>query len=142
MSTLINACHCEPVTDVTGVAIRSPLPSLGVVLRAANQNLTIASGNCSIMYRWHGAAVTDEGYLPLPMGEVPRRGREGVLLPSLLLRDSSPRVGAKGERRKRIATPVCGLVRNDMIFRQLAMLPDWREHLFYILYGLGQNVQE
>ena len=24
----------------------------GVVLRAANQNLTIASGNCSIMYRW------------------------------------------------------------------------------------------
>ena len=24
----------------------------GVVLRAANQNLTIASGNCTMMYRW------------------------------------------------------------------------------------------
>ena len=32
------------------------------------------------------------------MGEVPRRGGEGVLLPSQSLRDSSPRVGAKGER--------------------------------------------
>ena len=49
-----------------GVAIRNPCLPLGVVLRAANQNLTIASGNCTIMYRWHGAAVTDEGkeYFP------------------------------------------------------------------------------
>ena len=34
-----------------------------VVLRAANQNLTIASGNCTIMYRWHGAAVTGGLYV-------------------------------------------------------------------------------
>ena len=38
---------------------------------------------------------TDEGNLPLPMGEVPRRGGEGVLLPFQSLRDSSPRGGAK-----------------------------------------------
>ena len=50
--------NCEPLTGVTpsGDSLRSQsalqaFPS-GVVLRAANQNLTIASGNCSIMYRW------------------------------------------------------------------------------------------
>ena len=32
-----------------GVAIRNPCLPLGVVLRAAILNLTIASGNCSIM---------------------------------------------------------------------------------------------
>ena len=32
-------------------SVSKAFPS-GVVLRAANQNLTIASGNCSIMYRW------------------------------------------------------------------------------------------
>ena len=36
--------------------------------------------------------------MPLPMGEVPRQGRRGFYLPSQSLRDSSPRVGAKGER--------------------------------------------
>ena len=64
-----------------GVAIRNPCLPFGVVLRAANQNLTIASGNCTIMYRWHGIAVTDEGNLPLPMGEVPGQGGEGDLYP-------------------------------------------------------------
>ena len=49
----------------------------------------------------------DEGNLPLPMGEVPPgRGRRGFYLPSQSLRDSSPRVGAKGLR---IATPVCAI---------------------------------
>ena len=38
---------------------------------------------------------TDEGHLPLPLGEVPGRGGEGFILPSQSLRDSSPRVGAK-----------------------------------------------
>ena len=35
--------------------------------------------------------------LPLPMGEVPLEGAERVCLPSQSLRDSSPKVGAKGE---------------------------------------------
>ena len=80
----------------TAVAIRLSKPSLGVVLRAANQNLTIASGNCTTMYRWHGAAVTDEG-LASPYGRGAPKGRRGFYLPSQSLRDSSPRVGAKGE---------------------------------------------
>ena len=67
------------------------------MLRAANQNLTIASGNCTIMYRWHGAAVTDEG-LASPHGRgAPWKGRRGRFLPSQSLRDSSPRVGARGK---------------------------------------------
>ena len=43
--------------------------------------------------RQHGAAVTDEGHLPLPLGEVPEAER--VQLPSQSLRDSSPKVGAE-----------------------------------------------
>ena len=35
--------------------------------------------------------------LPLPMGEVPLEGAERAFLPSQSLRDSSPRVGAKGK---------------------------------------------
>ena len=35
--------------------------------------------------------------LPLPMGEVPLEGAERVFFPSQSLRDSSPKVGAKGE---------------------------------------------
>ena len=35
--------------------------------------------------------------LPLPMGEVPLEGAERACLPSQSLRDSSPRVGAKGK---------------------------------------------
>ena len=45
--------------------------------------------------RWHGVAVTDEGHLPLPMGEVPRRGGEGIFTLSVSFADSSPKVGAK-----------------------------------------------
>ena len=90
----------------------NPFPSLPlrVVLRAASQNLTIARGNCSIVYRWHGEAVTDEG-LASPFGrgtQCRSTGWRGRFLPSQSLRDSSPREGAKGERRERIATPVCG----------------------------------
>ena len=36
--------------------------------------------------------------LPLPMGEVPLEGAERACLPSQSLRDSSLKVGAKGER--------------------------------------------
>ena len=36
--------------------------------------------------------------LPLPMGEVPLEGAERACFPSQSLRDSSPKVGAKGER--------------------------------------------
>ena len=35
--------------------------------------------------------------LPLPMGEVPLEGAERACLPSQSLRDSSPKVGAKGD---------------------------------------------
>ena len=67
---------------------------------------------------------TDEGYLPLPMGEVPPEGGgeggEGEFHPLSHFVTAPPeweprgsQGGAKGGRRKRIATPVCGLVRND-----------------------------
>ena len=58
--------------------------------------------------RWHGEAVTDEG-LASPFGRGTQccsTGRRGRFLPSQSLRDSSPREGAKGERRERIATPL------------------------------------
>ena len=42
--------------------------------------------------------------LPLPMGEVPRRGGEGAFTLSVGFAASSPRVGAKGEREERIVT--------------------------------------
>ena len=52
--------------------------------------------------------------LPRPMGEVPRKGRRGRFLPSQSLRDSSPKVGAKGTRRTDCHTSVATLVRNDL----------------------------
>ena len=42
--------------------------------------------------------------LPLPMGEVPLEGAERACLPSQSLRDSSPKVGAKGGTGERIVT--------------------------------------
>ena len=50
-------------------------------------------------------AVPDEGHLPLPMGEVPEAER-AIFTLSVGFAASSPRVGAKGEREERIATPV------------------------------------
>ena len=50
-------------------------------------------------------AVPDEGHLPLPMGEVPEAEMAFFTL-SVGFAASSPRVGAKGEREERIATPV------------------------------------
>ena len=47
------------------------------------------------------------------MGEVPVWGGEGGFTLSVGFAASSPRGGAK---RERIATPVCGLVRNDILF--------------------------
>ena len=46
------------------------------------------------MYRWHGAAVTDEGYLPLPLGEVPEAER-AIFTLSVGFAASSPKGGAK-----------------------------------------------
>ena len=51
----------------------------------------------------HGKAVTDKGHLPLPMGEVPEAER-AIFTLSVGFAASSPRVGAKGEREKRIVT--------------------------------------
>jgi len=50
------------VTDVTGVAIRNPCLPLG-------------EGGSRVSRK----RETDEGNLPLPMGEVPGRGGEGVV---------------------------------------------------------------
>ena len=93
--------------------VRNPFPQAfprGVVLRAANQNLTIASGNCTIMYRWHGAAVTDEG-LASPHGRgAPGRGGEGDFYLLSHFVTAHPEWEPRGMR---IATPVCALARND-----------------------------
>ena len=98
----------------------------GVVLRAAKQNLTIASGNCIIMYRWHGAAVMDEG-LASPSGRG-AGGGEGDFCPLSRLRRQLPQSGSQEEtdcdRRESPegATPVCAPVRNDMRFSTLHTL--------------------
>ena len=67
------------------------------MLRAANQNLTIASGNCTIMDRWHGEAVTDEGLLISLAGAL-ENGKD--FCASQSLRDSSPRTEATKRRWK------------------------------------------
>ena len=56
-----SACHCEPVTDVTGSQSVSPCLPLG-------------EGGSRVPRK----RETDEGYLPLHMGEVSRRGGEGM----------------------------------------------------------------
>ena len=90
----------------------------GVVLRAANQNLTIASGNCTIMYRWHGAAVTDEG-LASPSGRG-AGGGEGEFYPLSRLRRQLPQRGSQGktdcDRRESTegATSVCAQASDDL----------------------------
>ena len=81
-------CHCEPVTDVTGVAIRSPCLPLG-------------EGGSRVPRK----RETDEGNLPLTLRKVPGRSGESVFTLSVGFAASSPRVGAKGERGVRIATP-------------------------------------
>ena len=58
--------------------------------------------------------MTDEGNLPLPLGEVPGRGGEGDIYPLSRLRRQLPQSGSQGGRGERIATPVCALARNDM----------------------------
>ena len=50
----------------------------------------------------NGKAVPDKGHLPLTMGEVPEAER-AIFTLSVGFAASSPRVGAKGEREKRIA---------------------------------------
>ena len=47
--------------------------------------------------------MTDEGHLPLPLGEVPEAER-AIFTLSVGFAASSPGVGAKGEREERIVT--------------------------------------
>ena len=104
----------------TAVAIRLSKPSLGVVLRAANQNLTIASGNCTTMYRWHGVAVTDEG-LASPLWERCPKGAERAFFTLSVGFAASP---LRGEPRgKRIATSAAGLLAMTCVIRRLPEYP-------------------
>ena len=108
-----NACHCEPVwCSAQRIKI-----------------LMTASGNCAIMYRWHGAAVTDEG-LASPSGRGAGGGK-GDFCPLSRLRRQLPQSGSQGGTRRTDcdrrespegATPVCALVRNDMRFSTLHTL--------------------
>ena len=83
-----------------GGARRLPLLTKG----GAPRILMIASGNCTIMYRCHGVAVTDEG-LASPFGRG-AGGGEGDFYPLSRLRRQLPQRGSQGGRGKRIATPV------------------------------------
>ena len=66
--------------------------------------------------RWHGTAVTDEGHLPLPMGEVPGRGGEGDTYPLSRLRHQLPQSGSQGGTKETDChTSVATLVRNDSV---------------------------
>ena len=136
------ACHCEPVVlraanqnlndcqwqsylnvTQTGVAlskdslrsqsILQAFPS-GVVLRAANSNQSIASGNCTMMCRCHGVAVTDEG-LASPFGRG-AGGGEGDFYPLSRLCRQLPQRGSQGGRGKRIATSADGLLAMTSFF--------------------------
>ena len=55
-----NACHCEPV--------------LTLVWQSVSPCLPLGEGGSRVPRK----RETDEGYLPLPMGEVSRRGGEGM----------------------------------------------------------------
>ena len=136
------ACHCEPVVlraanqnlndcqwqsylnvTQTGVALSKDslrsqsvlqaFPS-GVVLRTANLNQSIASGNCTMMCRCHGVAVTDEG-LASPFGRG-AGGGEGDFYPLSRLRRQLPQRGSQGGRGKRIATSADGLLAMTSFF--------------------------
>ena len=65
-----NACHCEPVTDVTGVALSKDF----LRSQSVSPCLPLGEGGSRVPRK----RETDEGYLPLPMGEVSRRGGEGM----------------------------------------------------------------
>ena len=91
-----HVCHCEEAIGRRGNPYLKAFP--------AGEGGSHVSRKCE----------TDEGYLPLPMGEAPGRGGEGSICP-LSHFVTAPQSGRQGgSEGKRIATPVCGLVRNDM----------------------------
>ena len=124
-----NACHCEPVwCSAQRIKI-----------------LMTASGNYTIMYRWHGAAVTDEG-LASPSGRG-AGGGEGVFCPLSRLRRQLPQSGSQGEtdcdRRESPegATPETSVTGSQShAFFDTAYIinncPEGTPHLFTIHYSL------
>ena len=120
-----SACHCEPVTDVTGVAIRFPpaFPWGGAPrseLKSNNcqwqllHNVKVARASPASARRMRATCLS-------PWERCPA-GVERACLPSQSLRDSSPRVGAKGrtdcDRRESLerTTPVCGSSQRHAFF--------------------------
>ena len=76
-----HVCHCEEAIGRRGNPYLKAFP--------AGEGGSHVSRKCE----------TDEGYLPLPMGEAPGRGGEGSICP-LSHFVTAPRVGAKGEARE------------------------------------------
>ena len=75
----LEICHCEPVRRL--------------VWQSVLQSLPLGEGGSRVSRK----RETDEG-LASPYGRGARSGRRGFYFPSQSLRDSSPRVGAKGKR--------------------------------------------
>ena len=92
-----NACHCEPVTDVTGVAIRSSwLPLWGSCHEVTERVVTS----------------------PLRLRHLSQRERQVALIRLVLAGDARATFPGGEGMGRRIATAVCALPRNDMVFRQ------------------------
>ena len=69
-------CHSEPVTDVTGVGIRSPRPQARNPPRLPLRGIVI-SGRGRAVRPYTRSDVPCERPLPLPLGEVAERSEDG-----------------------------------------------------------------
>ena len=79
-----------------------------------------ASAHTGVAIRFPKPSSPDEGHLPLPMGEVPRRGGEGVFYPLSHFVTAPPEWEPRG---KRIATSAAGLLAMTCVIRRLPEYP-------------------
>ena len=54
---LLRSCHCEPVTDVTGVAIRPPTLCLSSHVLTSYRITSISNPPCSARYVWGAGRI-------------------------------------------------------------------------------------
>ena len=117
--TLSLSCHSEPVTDVTGVGIRTPRP-LPLPLGEVAERSEDGEG------KQRRAASRRPFFQRVDKPILSFRGApQGYLLRGAKRRGNPHSFSRKfAEKRKncaiweQIATPVCGLARNDGLFRQ------------------------
>ena len=117
--TLSLSCHSEPVTDVTGVGIRTPRPLPLPLGEVAERSEDGEGKQRRAASRRPFFQLVDKPILSF------RGAPQGYLLRGAKRRGNPQSFSCKfAEKRKncaiweQIATPVCGLARNDGLFRQ------------------------